>query len=67
MIKQSSFSQEWINTVSEKYQYHDRNLIEMVTYWVGYLVSKGSTKLNQITQNCIGGSFTAAHPMQLKY
>ena len=38
----------------------------MVTYWVGYLVSKGSTKLNQITQNCIGGSFTAAHKMQLK-
>ena len=30
MIKQSSFSQEWINTVSEKYQYHDRNLIEKV-------------------------------------
>ena len=30
MIKQSSFSQEWINAVSEKYQYHDRNLIEKV-------------------------------------
>ena len=30
MIKQSSFSKEWINTVSEKYQYHDRNLIEKV-------------------------------------
>ena len=30
MIKQSSFSQEWINAVSEKYQYHDRNLIEYV-------------------------------------
>ena len=27
---------------------------------------RGSTKLHQITQNCIGGSFTAAHPMQLK-
>lgn len=38
----------------------------MVTYWVSYLVSKGSTKRHQITQNCIGGSFTAAHPMQLK-
>ncbi len=38
----------------------------MVTYWVSYLVSKGSTKLHQITQNCIGSSFTAAHPMQLK-
>ena len=30
MIKQSSFSQKWINAVSEKYQYHDRNLIEKV-------------------------------------
>lgn len=30
MIKQASFSQEWINAVSEKYQYHDRNLIEKV-------------------------------------
>ena len=59
MIKQSSFSQEWINTVSEKYQYHDRNLIEKVI--------RAYSLLEMLVKKRLSGNlerrfFTDAHP-----
>ena len=59
MIKQSSFSQEWINTVSEKYQYHDRNLIEKVIR--AYSLLEMLVK-KRLSGNLEGRFFTDAHP-----